>query len=463
MEAVYPAPTSWKPCPQLVAQSNALAANCRGLFYFQKSDGSYTTYAGTATKLYEYNSTDTTWSDVTRAVGGNYNLTSEDLWDATQFGDFAVFTNVNDAPQVVNVNTGLGTKFADLGGSPPQAKYCTVMDNVLVLANLSTDETSIQWSDNNDSTEWSAGVADSQAFPDAGAVQGVFPHARLILQQNGQRQIILTGDSAKFEFPELAETKGTVVPYGSVELGGICVWLATDGFYIGNANEQRAISNYRVSSYFFNTYNSSDAWRINATHDPFASRILIAYPDASTDYNTRVLVYDWALDKWSELVVNTFFISRMAAPGVTLEGLDSISASLDALSASLDSRLWKGGEPALAAVDEDGKMAYFEGTPMAAQFRTGKHALVPGWRSRVRWVTPLVDGGDGTSTIKIGRRGSLSASSSQTSSISLQTSGRCPASADARYHDFQLDIPAGVQWNDVVGLSPIDFVRTTQR
>jgi hypothetical protein len=37
-------------------------------------------------------------------------------------------------------------------------------------------------------------------------------------------------------------------------------------------------------------------------------------------------------------------ISEMATPGITLEGLDAFSASLDALQTSLDSRQWQGGK-----------------------------------------------------------------------------------------------------------------------
>lgn len=459
---VYPGPNGYKPVAAPVPQGTALPADCKGMFYAQKSDGSFDTYAATAVAIYRLDSSDYTWDDVTRSTGGDYACPADDFWRAAQFGTRLILTNIADDPQYIDVDSG--TNFAPLGDSPGPARFVAVMDNRVVLAALSGDPQGIKWSDINDSDNWSSGVADGQTFPENGPIQAVFPNARLILQQHGTRQIIFTGDEQSFQFQQLTTSKGSVVPFGSVELGGVGFWLADDGIYLGNANEQRPISHNRITQYFYDQLFTGRLWQVNGAHDPFAPRIMITYPTVDRDFNDRILVYDWSLDRWSEIVADTFVLSQTAVPGVTLEGIESIQSNLDALAVSLDSRVWTGGAPTLAAIDMDGKLNYFQGGTMEAQFRTGAYSLEPGWRSRVRSLNPLIEADDATgTTVRIGKRSKMSAIPTMTSYISAQASGRHPANADARYHDFEYNIPAGTVWQNMQGFDEVDYVRTSRR
>lgn len=56
------------PAPSLAAFTSALPAPCRGVFYARNADGSITTFAATATRLWKLNNTDFTWIPVSRVV-----------------------------------------------------------------------------------------------------------------------------------------------------------------------------------------------------------------------------------------------------------------------------------------------------------------------------------------------------------------------------------------------------------
>ena len=112
----------WQPWPSSEVFSDALTAYCRGTFYARAKDDSVHNYAGDATKLYELSND--TWSDVTRSSGGNYSVSSGERWDFTQWGEKIIAVcGVNQAssnnPQIITMG---GSNFADLSGSPPQAR-----------------------------------------------------------------------------------------------------------------------------------------------------------------------------------------------------------------------------------------------------------------------------------------------------------------------------------------------------
>src|SRR5690349_19168321 len=79
-------PGSYRPWPLPVQFSIALPTGaCRGAFIARKADGTYTVFAGTTSKLYQYAST-TSWTDVTRLAGGDYNVPDGERWWFAQFG-----------------------------------------------------------------------------------------------------------------------------------------------------------------------------------------------------------------------------------------------------------------------------------------------------------------------------------------------------------------------------------------
>ena len=122
-------------------------------------------FTGTATKLYRTTSLSSGFTDVSRLVGGNCSGVSLQFpWSFAQFGAKLIAAQVNNATQIYS-DVSTATNFAALGGSPPQARGVSVCGDFVVLWGLSTDKSAIHWSDVNDATNWSTGLATRSRSP----------------------------------------------------------------------------------------------------------------------------------------------------------------------------------------------------------------------------------------------------------------------------------------------------------
>ncbi|MBN8994441.1 MAG: hypothetical protein J0H94_04390 [Rhizobiales bacterium] len=129
---VLPRATGYGPFPSLAAISESLDATCRGAFTASAVNGAITIFAFTAEKAFKFAGVGSAWSEVT-GPSGPYNLADGEFWSFAQFGTLLVATNINDDPQYIDVDAG--SAFADLGGSPPRARFCQVVGDQLFLLN----------------------------------------------------------------------------------------------------------------------------------------------------------------------------------------------------------------------------------------------------------------------------------------------------------------------------------------
>jgi hypothetical protein len=117
---VLPRADGYGPFPGFADLTSALAAACKGLFFARKADGTVVIFAGTSSKLYKLDNTDYTWDDVSKALGTYSAVPANEYWQFAQFNNFVFAVQANTAPQVFNLASS--TEFADVGGSPPQAR-----------------------------------------------------------------------------------------------------------------------------------------------------------------------------------------------------------------------------------------------------------------------------------------------------------------------------------------------------
>ena len=103
-----------------------------GLYAARTLSGEWKIYGGTPTKLYTWSLGG--WVDVSRTVGGAYNVQPGDLWMFEQSGQKLVAVNINDDVQVIDIDSG--TNFAALAGSPPRATNVKQIGDFLFLSGL---------------------------------------------------------------------------------------------------------------------------------------------------------------------------------------------------------------------------------------------------------------------------------------------------------------------------------------
>jgi len=174
IQNVFPRLDGYGPVASVSPYSQALPAPCRGYFYARKADQSVTVFAATASKLYKLNNTDFSWTDVSKGAGSYTAVGNGEQWQFAQFNNFVIAVQINTVPQVFDLTSS--TAFADLGGSPPPARYVAVVNRFVVLSGLGTSTPyRVQWSGLNAVTTWTSGVnsSDFQDLPDGGVVRAI--------------------------------------------------------------------------------------------------------------------------------------------------------------------------------------------------------------------------------------------------------------------------------------------------
>jgi hypothetical protein len=444
---VLPGSNSYQPAPGLNPLTDPLTDNPKGLYNAVKIDGSGRTYAGDDKSLYVRD--DETWEDATRSSGA-YSVQESQYWCFKQFGTTLYATHKDDAMQFIDIEAAPGEQFDDAPGSPPLCGQIEAIDDYLVASDQVNAPDTISWCDTNDPTNWTTGNADSQQFPAGGPVKFVAGAAKLVIQENTFRRIIVTGDTDVFQFDEVETGRGTICPYSVVPFGGGVAYYSDAGFILATASEQRTIGQNKINRYFAERVFPTRISQVFGTFDPKYPRFYWSYPTEDVDRNQRILVYDWSVDHWADLDIETFVLAATAQPGVTLEGLDDISASLDALQASLDSNVWSGGRPNLSAFGADKMLGYFNGSSMEALLRTGRFNFNEGRRSFVQGARLVTDAEN--HSIRVRKRQKLSDPGTWTSASSVQSSGYCPLRASGFYHEIEATIPEGEVWSHLQSL-----------
>jgi hypothetical protein len=451
-----PVQDGWGPLPDLTVISSALASQCLGAVYARTSTGAYRIFAGTATKLYEYNSATLGWTDVTRLVGGNYAVATGDRWTFTVFGTNLFAHQISDDIQYINVDSG--TNFAIAPGSPPKAKYSWVAGEYLVLGNIASFPNRIQTSGIGDASYWTVGQkgCDFQDFPDGGEVMGGrgSQQGAIIFQRTRIRSMTVTTGDFSFRTDVLNQDRGVISPLTITEIApGSYFYYSADGFFLGV--DGTPIGRERVDRWFDANIDRSQLNTIRAMLDPFQKIVWVQAQKADT--SKFLIGYHWGLDRWCYADNNITEMASLVTPAVTVDGMDLYYASVDAATEPFDSRLFTGGTPTMAVFDSSNRLCYLTGTPRAATLDTADIEINPGLRSflqkaqvytncpnfTLRAITSAYHGGTRT----VG------------SAISpFPTTALVPFRSSAKIHAFRLEIPDGTDWDHVIGIEPTAVV-----
>ena len=451
IENVVPGFNAYQPQKGLAAyNASALASTAKGLSMGRTIAGSWEVYAGTTTKLYLYNAG--VWDDATRLAGGDYATITGEFWRFLQYGTNLIAVNGSDEPQTIDIEAG--TKFADLGGSPPVARNITAVGEFVVLSGLTTNPFRIQWSAIGNSAGWTAGtnLSDYQDFPDGGRVTGVSGgETGYVMQEYMIRRMrFLPGSDYVFQFEKVVEGKGSISPYGFATVAGTVFFLAEDGFYSYSGEGLSPIGDKRVNQWFLEDVDGARLNSVLCVADPYRPRIWWFYYalGGSVEFD-RCIVYDWSLDRWAPVRMTAQVWGSSAVPAVSL---DSLTGNLDTdYAVSFDSRVYEGGRPSLAAIDASGFLAFAEGQNLAATITTAEVQPIPDKRARV--VECYAIGGSSDMTIAVGTRETFQESVTYGAETSREASTKFAIDEAGRMHRYRITIPAAATWEHISGLN----------
>ena len=431
------------PTPVTFSTSNA-AENLTSLYAAKKPNGDTELFAAGATKIY----TVTGVGAITQVKTG-MTTGANDRVRFTQFGKTVITTNNADKLQAWTLGTS--TSFADLSATAPIAKFITVVRDFVVCANtLETTQQQyrVRWSAINNETDWTEDVntqSDYQDIPDGGQIVGIRGgEFGLVFLERAIHRMTYVGTPFIFQFDNISRNKGCMVAGSIAQYQGITFFLSDDGFYMCDGQNVSTIGAEKVDRFFLEDASESDYGTMSAAVDPI--RKLVIWNYKSVNGTRNLLIYNFKTQKWTYGDAGTDFLSEASTATVTLEQLDSLSASIDALTTSLDSPLFIGGKYFLGGTLATRVMS-FTGANQTAVISTGD--LDIGANSVVTLARPIVD--NGSATVAIASRTLLNQGVSFNTAVAASSENRVSLRSAGRYHRLKVT-PTGDNWDNAISV-----------
>lgn len=455
---VLPRGDGYGPFNDFAALSSSLPSSeeCRGGFVALRQDGSVAIFAATKSRLYLMDNSTFEWADISRDGDPYPGVPTTDQWGIKQFGNLVIAVQANTVPQVYDLTTS--TEFADLGGSPPQARYVDIVGRFIVLTGLVSNPYRVQWSGLNGATTWTSGInsSDYQDLPAGGVVRGVGGgESGVIFQDQAiRRMTFLPGSPIIFQIEVIAQDKGLYAPYSLTRAGERTFFYSSQGFHVILPGQYPTpIGREKVDRTILADLDKANLQFFMGAVDPRNTRVFWAYKSVSgiDGRFDKILCYDWVLDKFTPITIDGQFLLTVTQPGMTLEGLDAISTSLDALTSSLDDYSTS-VTPEIGMVDAQQRLGFFRGPALEAILESAEQGT-DGTTIKVRGFRPVTDAATlfGAASSRMTQQAPVVQG---LESPINPTTGRCDMIVSTRYSRLKCRIPAGTEWTFFAGVEP---------
>ena len=262
------------------------------------------------------------------------------------------------------------------------------------------------------------------------------------------------GSPLIFTFEKVETNHGCNYPNSVASLGASQVfYLADDGFFMFNGQRSIPIGAEKVDQFFFDDLDFSNTDRISCAIDPENQVVMWGYPSGDGTGNPdRILAYNYAVQKWSIAELDHELLSSSLTPSFSVEGLDTISSTLEGLTTSLDSRFYSGGFFQLSA-GKDKKIHTITGAPLAATLETTEFEPANMRHSLIRSVTPYVTtkgSSAPTVTSQLASRSRQIDGFTYGTAVALNNDNTCPIRGSGRYHRVRVSVNG--DWRYALGI-----------
>lgn len=366
--------TGMEAAPSLQTPSGVpvLADPCQGAAVVTLLDSTRRVFAGAQDALYELVAG--AWSDVSRA--SPYTGGSDSRWSFTQFGNTTVAANRADTIQFSNSGD-----FADISGAPDAEIVFSVGAFVMAL-NV------------NDGAEKPDGWHCCAAFDVSDWVESTTTQSasgRLVSTPGQLTAGLRLGEYAvayKTSSIYLGQYVGApavwdwlLVPGGEAgcvgkealcDVDGAHFFVGTDNFWLFDGTRPVPVGDGQVRQWFFDNSDPDSLFKTKCVYDRQQNRVWVFYPSAGSTDCDSALVYHLKNKQWGKADAEIQAVLNYIAPGFTIDGLDTISGTIDGLpDIALDSQYWLSGGRALSVFNTSNQLQSFTGTPGTSSFTTG--------------------------------------------------------------------------------------------
>lgn len=374
---VIPYEAGFRGAPTPVAVAVAvLAAECRGAVVATQLDGLRRIFAGTQTKLYELSGA--TWTDVSAV--GSYTGSSETRWSFCQFGNTSIASNLIDAMQ----SSAAGV-FAAIAGAP-KAKIVVSASNNFVVAFNTNDATYGASPDRwwccaqGDQTNWTPAVSTlattGRLVAVEGAIEAALTLGDYVIAYKRRAMFVgsFVGSPVVWQWNLVPSGEAGVVGQEAVcDIGGAHFFVSDDNFWLFDGTRPVPIGDGAVRQWFLNNSSPTFRYRTKAQYDKQNNLVRVFYPSLTSAGDCdATLVYHVLKKQWGRNNLTVEAALNYIAPGATIDGLDSYSATIDGLpDIPFDSQYWLSGGRTPALFNSAHQLSALSGACADSSFTTG--------------------------------------------------------------------------------------------
>lgn len=405
---VIPELNSYRSIDSPQAFTTALASPARGAIWGPDGAGSVFNFAGDAANLYRLDG-GVNWTNVNRTTGNpGYANSPNTFWSFAQFGRRVIAVTAADNPQYFDVGTSSNfADLADVGDEPPRARHVAVIRDFVFMGNTATEgsapaglfgEDFIAWSGFNASQIWTPSQSTQsdtqQLLGRGGAIQAIVGgNYGLIFQQNSIWRADYVGPPIIFNLDEFQTGHGAIAPRSVVRDRDLTYYYSLDGFYRTNGASVEPIGNNRVNRWFEQNASVQALDSMQGVVDRRRRLIIWAFRTTTgATSNNRIIIYNWAADKWAYGAIDSQIISGYSPQGLNLDQLDTpLPDGIDIDSIGVDSDAFKRNVVSVALFDADNRMAVLAGPALRAEVDTVERLAPAGQTETTLSVRPLLE------------------------------------------------------------------------
>lgn len=233
---------------------------------------------------------------------------------------------------------------------------------------------------------------------------------------------------------------------------GSVYYLSKDGwFQLDSTNQLIPIGNGKIDRFFFSDLDNININRISTHIDASQQLLMWAYPGPGNTGGSpnRILIYNYAVQKWAVLHIEVNCLGTISTPGYTLEGLDTFGTLDGGLQGPLDSDFYKGGEIFCGAI-VDKKAANFGGATLTASFITGDLELDDNALTAITKAFPIVDAVKANISLQVGTANTSQDVPMLGLELAIGEFGDFPVFSKGRYHRLKLNVSG--EWTSAKAL-----------
>ena len=360
----------------------ALAAACRGASVGRKLDNTTRFFAGTATKLYEASTS--SWTDRTRASGGDYNLGSDNRWRFAQRSDLSLAAAKSEILQ----STSAGA-FANNAANAPKAAVVEVVNGFIFLFDVndqgtiydSADRPHGWWAAKTSGT-WTPSIANEAYTGELTSTPGKIRAGRrfgqsVIAYKDQSMYLGVYVGQTGWEFTLIPGDAGAVSQEVVVDVGTadnpVHLTMGFSDFYRYDGSRPVSIGT-PLTKTVFGELNKSFSYGCMALHDRVEKNVYFYYPVGSSINPDKCVVYNYKTGIWGRDDRTVQAVVEYINAGMTYDDIGTHYATYDVLpDASYDSAFWVAGFPSPAIFNSSNRVQTLDGATQTSSMTTGDY------------------------------------------------------------------------------------------